>query len=209
MHTLWDMPGPRDAETPRRTPRRDAVRNDRLVLEAALAVFGERGPNASMEEIAARAGVGVGTIYRRFAGKEALLEALAVRFRAEMREAMTAAIGADDPERGLERFLEFVGEFNVAKQRLAPVVTERLGDRTITDDMTAMVATMTANAVRAGALAPGVTPDDVLALIGALRGVIERTDGGDSWRRFLRIHLAGLRVEAPSDARAVAERSST
>jgi AcrR family transcriptional regulator len=177
-----------------RAPRRDALRNDRRVLEAAFAVFAEQGPQAGMEDIAARAGVGVGTIYRRFSSKDALLDALAVEIADEIERAVTEAVADDDPERGLTTFLEFVGELNVAKRRLSPVLVARVGDSGVTATVSGLVATLTGNAVRAGALAADVTPDDVLALVKALAGVVASTEGGEDWHRFLRIHLAGLRA---------------
>ncbi len=68
--------------------RRDAVRNYHRVLNAAREVLGESGADASMEEIAARAGVGVGTVYRRFANKDALIDELV---RLSMSEALAEA----------------------------------------------------------------------------------------------------------------------
>jgi AcrR family transcriptional regulator len=56
--------------------RRDAVRNYHRILDAAREVLGESGAEASMEEIAARAGVGIGTVYRKFASKDALIDEL-------------------------------------------------------------------------------------------------------------------------------------
>ncbi|HEY0260101.1 MAG TPA: helix-turn-helix domain-containing protein [Lacisediminihabitans sp.] len=187
--------GQRSGATTGRAPRRDAVRNDRLVLEAALAVFGESGPQASMEDIAARAGVGVGTIYRRFPSKDALLDELAARIAEEMERAIAEAIDDDDPGRGLRTFLEFVGDFDVAKRRFSPVLIDRVGDQGVSEAMADMVGTLTARAIGAGALSADVRSEDILALVKALRGVITATEGDDdAWRRFLRIHLDGLRV---------------
>lgn len=146
-----------------------------------------------MEEIADRAGVGVGTIYRRFPSKDALLDALALQISGEMETAITAAVADDDPERGLTEFLKFVGEFNVAKRRLSPVLMDRVGDQGVTAVMTDMVTTLTTRAIESRALAPDVTPEDILSLVKALRGVIASTEGTQAWRRFLQIHLAGLR----------------
>ena len=70
-----------------RAPRRDALRNDAVIIDAARAVFAEQGPQASMESIASRAGLGVGTIYRRFAGKDDLLDVIAHLFVQDMEQA--------------------------------------------------------------------------------------------------------------------------
>src|SRR5947207_11822889 len=61
---------------PVRRPRADAVRNRERVLEAAKAVFSQGGPGASLEAVARRAGVGIGTLYRHFPTREALYEAV-------------------------------------------------------------------------------------------------------------------------------------
>src|SRR6266851_9281961 len=65
----------RSAE-PVRRPRADAVRNRERVLEAAKAVFSAGGPDASLDAVARRAGVGIGTLYRHFPTREALFEAV-------------------------------------------------------------------------------------------------------------------------------------
>ena len=84
-------------------PRADAVRNRAAILAAAGAVFAERGPAASTEEVARRAGVAVGTVFRHFPTKRdllvAILKALLARLDAEARQ-----LAADDPATGLFRF---------------------------------------------------------------------------------------------------------
>ncbi len=94
-----------DLNTIRRSERADARANRARLVEAALAVFSERGPAAEMKEIAERAGVGVGTIYRNFPSKEDLVLAI-------MRDALAAAIAEacvaeamDDPIDGLRALL--------------------------------------------------------------------------------------------------------
>src|SRR6266446_8386133 len=75
------------AETVRK-PRADAVRNRERVLEAAKAVFSAGGPDASLEAVARRAGVGIGTLYRHFPTREALFEAV---YRREVRQLVELA----------------------------------------------------------------------------------------------------------------------
>ncbi|OIJ63855.1 TetR/AcrR family transcriptional regulator [Streptomyces mangrovisoli] len=189
-------PRPTPSST-RRAPRRDALRNDAIVISAARAVFAEQGPQASMEAIASRAGLGVGTIYRRFAGKDALLDAIAQLFVEELDQAAAAALTDPDPAAGLEGFLDFVGVFNAEKRRYAAALTDRVSaDDEVSARTADRVRQLTRNAVDAEYLAQDVTADDIKALIVAVRGVVAASPDGDDgpWRRFLRIHLAGLRA---------------
>ena len=68
--------GPDVEALPARAPRRDAERNRRRIIEAAREVFALRGLDAGFNEIARHAGLGVGTVYRRFPDKETLVEAV-------------------------------------------------------------------------------------------------------------------------------------
>jgi AcrR family transcriptional regulator len=165
------------------------------VIDAAREVFAERGPQAGMEEVAARAGVGVGTIYRRFAGKDALLEAIARQFVAELDEAADRALAAEDAGLALEKFLEYVGRFDVEKRHYARELIERVVDPEAGAATTGKLHALTDRAVAAGALASDVTGADILALLTALRAVVSASEVGDdtTWRRFLARHLQGLR----------------
>jgi AcrR family transcriptional regulator len=187
----------RPSSTPR-APRRDALRNDATVINAARAVFAEQGPQASMEAIASRAGLGVGTIYRRFAGKDALLDAIAQLIAEEMDQAAADALADPDPAAGLERFLEFVGAFNAEERRYAASLADRVpSDNEVSVRTAERVRQLTRKAVAAGYLARHVTEDDIKALIIAIRAVVAAApDGGEApWRRFLRVHLTGLRAD--------------
>lgn len=196
MGTLAAMTPRPNASNTSRAPRRDALRNDAIVINAARVVFAEQGPQASMESIASRAGLGVGTIYRRFAGKDALLDAIARLFTEEIDQAAASALADPDPGAGLERFLDFVGAFNAEKRRYAAELADRVsGDEVgATEDR---VRHLTRNAVASGYLAPDVTGEDIKALIVAIRGVVAASPDGDDapWRRFVRVHLAGLRAD--------------
>ncbi len=85
--------------------RRDAIANRERVLAAAREVFGERGVDAEVREIAERAGVGVGTVYRNFPSKEALIDGLVNQFIDELRPAFDEAVANDDPIAGLSSLL--------------------------------------------------------------------------------------------------------
>ena len=188
-----------DPAGPHSTPgRRDAVRNYHRVLAAAREVLGESGADASMEEIAARAGVGVGTVYRRFASKDALIDELV---RLSLREALDAATGAlaCPGGAGLEQFLRGLGALFAAHAKYAHLLLERSADDDAASEIRAAVQELTSRALAAGTLNPDVSVGDVMALVWAMRGLTQATGevATGTWQRFLDIHLAGLRAPGP------------
>jgi len=187
--------GPAGPPPPSPPGRRDAVRNYHRVLDAAREVLGESGAEASMEEIAARAGVGVGTVYRRFANKDALIDELV---RLSMAEALAAARQALECPGGdgLEQFLRGIGSLFAAHAKYAHLLLERSADAAAEGEIRAALQELTARALAAGTLNPGVTVGDVMTLVWGMRGLTATTDevAPGTWQRFLDIHLAGLRA---------------
>jgi AcrR family transcriptional regulator len=181
--------------------RRDAVRNYQRVLEAAREVLGESGADASMEEIATRAGVGVGTVYRRFASKDALIDELVRLSLCEALDAAAQALACPGGE-GLEQFLRGLGSVFAAHARYAHLLLERSADGPAASEIRAAVQELTGRALAAGTLNPGVMLGDVMALIWAMRGLTETAGevAPGTWQRFLDIHLAGLRAPGPLSA---------
>ena len=177
------------------TGRRDAVRNYHRILEAAREVLGESGADAGMEEIAARAGVGVGTVYRRFANKDALIDELLRLSMGEALDAAQSALACPGGD-GLERLLRGLGALFAAHARYAHLLLQRSTDSEAAVEMRSAVEELTARARAAGTLNPDVSYGDVMALIWAMRGLTETTGGvaPETWQRFLDIHLAGLRA---------------
>jgi len=178
--------------------RRDAVRNYHRIVAAARDVFGESGTEASMEEIAARAGVGVGTVYRRFANKDALIDELLRLATAEVLAAAERALARADGH-GLEELLRAHATVFAAHTRYASLLLQRRADTPAARRIRAAIDELTTRAVAAGTINPNVTVGDVLALIWAMRGLIGTVGevAPDSWQRFLDIHLAGLRATGP------------
>ena len=112
---------PADADLPDtvRPLRRDAERNRQRILKAASEVFNERGLEVSLDEIARYAGVGVGTVYRRFRTKEELVEALFVDRIDSIAAIAEKALEASDPWSGLVSFMEQMAEMLARRPRPA------------------------------------------------------------------------------------------
>src|SRR5579862_2898275 len=105
-----------DPGTIARRPRADAVRNRERVLEAAKAVFSAGGPDASLEGVARRAGVGIGTLYRHFPTREALFEAV-YRREVEQLADLAEQLKSDTvPSDALRRWLRSTVEFVATKK---------------------------------------------------------------------------------------------
>src|SRR6202167_2658482 len=109
----------RSAE-PVRKPRADAVRNRERVLEAAKSVFSAGGADASLEAVARRAGVGIGTLYRHFPTRETLFEAV-YRREVEQLADLAEQLKADDvaPAEALRRWLRSNVEFVATKKGMS------------------------------------------------------------------------------------------
>jgi AcrR family transcriptional regulator len=188
-------PPPGASQHPALATRRDAVRNYHRILAAAREVLGESGADASMEVIAARAGVGVGTVYRRFASKDALIDELLQLALAQVLAATERALARTDGY-GLEELLRALGQSFADHARYASLLLRRRTEDAAARRIRAAVSELTARAAAAGTVSPGTTAGDVMALIWAMRGLVQATGGiaPGGWQRFLDIHLAGLRA---------------
>ena len=178
--------------------RRDAVRNYHRILDAARDVLAESGADASMEEIAARAGVGVGTVYRRFASKDALIDELLQLAAEEILASADQALARAGGD-GLEELLRALGRSFADHARYAGLLLQRPTDAATSRRMRAAVELLTERAAVAGAINPAITVGDVMALIWAMRGLVQAAGdvAPESWQRFLDIQLAGMRSPGP------------
>ncbi|HTX82860.1 MAG TPA: helix-turn-helix domain-containing protein [Streptosporangiaceae bacterium] len=189
---MTDGPGQPAAVEPRGL-RRDARRNYERIVAAARDVFGESGADAVMEEIAAQAGVGVGTVYRRFASKDALIDELLRLALADLLTDVHHALARADGF-GLHELLHAFGRSFAEHARYANLLLQRQPDASAERDIRAAIIELTARAIAAGTVSADITVADVTALASGLRGLIH--DGGEvsssTWQRFLDLHLAGM-----------------
>jgi AcrR family transcriptional regulator len=183
--------------------RKDAERNRQRVMQAAREVFAERGLTASLDDIAHHADVGVGTVYRRFPDKEALIDALfeeaLERFVASTQEALENP----DPWGGLVQFFEGAVGMQAADRGLKEILLSSGRGQQRVAGMRARIVPMVTELVRrakaAGVLRADVTHHDV-PLINMMLGTVAdaaRDSDPDLWRRYLTIILDGLRADCP------------
>lgn len=188
---------------PGRKPRADAERNRARVLAAACALFEEHGDAVQMPDVARAAGVGIGTLYRHFPSRQALIEAAAEqRFAEILRIARTDCLRDPAAGRGLARYLHHVGRVLSESRGLTESVAAAAGSSAPGGETLARledaVKALLDQGRAAGTLRADLTVADVYMLVGGLSAVI-RTGSGD-WRRFLDLAFEGLtpRGDAPA-----------
>ncbi len=157
------------ATTPR-PPRADARRNRARILEVAEEVFAEGGPSAPVDDIARRAGVGVGTLYRHFPTKEALLEAIVVERFARLLDYARGLTGAADAGAAFFDFLAQMIQVGLAKRDFADALASAGIDvssdhRDLFEDMLRVGETLLARAQEVGAVRREVAIADIVCLI--------------------------------------------
>ncbi len=179
--------------------RADAARNRRALLEAAAAEFAERGLDASVADIAHRAGIGKGTVFRHFPSKDDLIAAI-VHDRVEGLAALAVSLlDADDPGLALLEFMDAAAghqqQLDLSFLRDAAGVNERL-DGARSELFTAIIA-LVDRAKAAGAVRQDVAGMDVILLMCAPNHVVSFVPDADPdlWRRYLGIIFDGLRPE--------------
>ena len=186
------------AQAGARPMRADAVRNRARILEAAEAVFASEGIEAPVDAIAEKAGVGVGTLYRHFPTKEQLCEAILLERLAALAEDARALAGAEDPAAAFFGFLAHVVEQAAFKRDLLVAVMGaglafEVSAAGVKDELRAAVGELLGRAQEAGAVRADVTPDMVMALVGATCQAAANDDC--SGTDLLTIVCDGLRVQ--------------
>jgi len=156
-----------------RAQRADARRNQVAILAAAEAEFGTQGPDAPMDDIAHRAGVGVGTLYRHFPTKEALLRAIVEAHIEPLIEAARTAGAAPNPGAAFFALLHdlalgFADGKALSELIAAAGVDLRAAKRAHSEPLMEAIGELLARAQREGEVRPDVTVTEVADMMGAL-----------------------------------------
>jgi AcrR family transcriptional regulator len=178
--------------------RADARRNHERILEAASECFARDGRDAQIDDIAKRAAVGVGTVYRHFPDKCALMEALLAKRFEEFAAHGRAALQREDIWEAFRDWLFASGEAQAKDRALCDWVadavgTERLEEILESTGLLQVDVEMIARAQAAGVIRADATADD-LGLI--MCGVAATSRRGMDWRRQLELSLEGLRAKS-------------
>ena len=188
------------SEETERPLRADARRNRERILQSARAAFAESGADAQIDDVARHAGVGVGTVYRHFPTKQALLtELVRQTFRLFTEWAREAREAGGEPFALIEGLLRRIAEtaagdagvqYALASSDAQAARSEAQAEQ---DELIAVIAELTGRARRAGTIRPGIEATDIAMLICGVVSAMGPRPGFD-WRRHLDLVIDTLRA---------------
>jgi AcrR family transcriptional regulator len=183
-----------------RKPRADSLRNREQLLTSAKSAFSDVGADVALEEIARRAGVGIGTLYRHFPTRDAILAAV---YRREVEQLAASAkdlLETRPPGQALEAWLHLLVDYMATKRVIAPALRADPGEgsqvyaasgATINETLDSL----TRAAIVGGDIRPDLGPDDVYRLIVGLSHGYDQPDWEPSARRLIEILMVGLKPQ--------------
>ena len=180
-----------------RRPRADAVRNRERLLEAAKAVFGAGGPDASLEAVARRAGVGIGTLYRHFPTREALFEAVYRREVEQLADLAEQLKTEARPAEALRRWLRSNVEFVATKKGMSAALalaahsSSELAAYSF-DRLTKAVGALLDRAIAAGEIRADIGPEDLLRALVGICYMYDQPGWQASVLRLVEVFVDGL-----------------
>lgn len=188
-----------EAASAERPMRADARRNRERILAAARECFATDGIDAQIDDVAHRAKVGIGTVYRHFPDKAALLAALAAERFGELADLAEEALAEDDPWESFRGFLWRSAELasrDLSHCQVMAAAPEEQGPEL--NRLRDLTSRLVERGKLAGAIRADFEPHDVPVVMCALGRVMEATRVADptGWRRYLTLMLDGMRAPA-------------
>jgi AcrR family transcriptional regulator len=194
------MPLKRPKPHPRK-PRADAQRNRERILEIARDAFTRSGANVSLDEVARRARIGPGTLYRHFPTRDSLLEAV---YRTEVEKLAAAEgkfAGSMPPVEALRAWMLLFVDYIAAKHLIAPALNNIVGGSSKLFETTAAqikgaIEALVKRAVKSGDIRPDLDPLDLLRALVGVSNVASGPDWVQSAKRLVDILILGSRPNA-------------
>jgi AcrR family transcriptional regulator len=195
--------------------RADAARNRAAIVEAAREVFADQGLDASLDEIARRAGTGNATLYRRFPSRGDLIAAVFAERMVEELDAVEAALADPDPWSGFASYVTAVGGMQARDRGIADLVTMDVTRAPEIDAFRARafegLVTLIDRARAAGVLRDDFTTQDVVLLLMANAGLVERAHdiSAEASSRLVHLLLDGLRATSATEGARAPQAAAT
>jgi AcrR family transcriptional regulator len=188
-----------ETETTVRKPRADAVRNRERVLEAAKAVFSAGGTEASLEAVAKRAGVGIGTLYRHFPTREALYEAVYRREVEQLGELADSLKDEAEPVEALRRWIASNIEFVATKKGMAAALAVAAHGSPELHSfsfgrLTSAIGVLLERAVAAGTIRADISPEELLRALVGMCYLHDQPGWQSTVVRLMDVFVDGLRI---------------
>jgi AcrR family transcriptional regulator len=198
LQTRLEMTKKKAPKPAPRKPRADAQRNRELILEIAKAAFTRSGAGVSLDDVAKQAGIGIGTLYRHFPTRDALLEAV---YRSEVERLAAAERKFSEtmpPMDALRAWMLLFVDYVAAKQLIAPALNTMVGGPSKLFDTSGKLIKGAINAlvnraIESGDLRPGLDPLDLLRALVGVSNVAASPNWVQSAKRLVEILILGSR----------------
>jgi AcrR family transcriptional regulator len=178
--------------------RADAQRNRQRLIDVAHRAFTTGDGKVSLEAVAKEAGVGIGTLYRHFPTREALVEAVYLAERGRLCEAADELLAAQPPEQALRTWMDRFADYIATKREMADALRALIADGTVTrsqarEELSAAVRRMLDAGAAAGTLRADVQAEDVVAALVGVVSVCTLPEQREQAGRLMDLLMDGLR----------------
>jgi AcrR family transcriptional regulator len=183
--------------------RVDAQRNRDRLLDAAVRAFSQDGPDVTLDAIAKDAGVGIGTLYRHFPTREALVEAAYRNELARLCDAVPGLLQTMPPDEAMRAWMDRFVDYMTTKRGMADALRALIASggnpyAQSRDRLTAAITALLKAGVAAGTVRPDIEPDDVLVSLSGVSLAAGEPAQREQARRLLDLLMDGLRYRTPA-----------